>query len=67
VDNSATISTPKKQTTLGSFANFAKHAKTLSEIKQKKSRVTTPKKQTTLGSFAKFARHAKTLCKQKAE
>ena len=44
-----------KQTTLGSFPNFAKHAAKLSEMKPKTESMTTPKKQTTLDSFVTLA------------
>ena len=40
-----------KQTVLGTFPNFAKHAKKLSEMKPKKGGTSTPQKQTTLDSF----------------
>ena len=44
-----------KQTTLGSFPNFAKHAEKLSEMKPKKEGINTPQKQTTLDSFVTLA------------
>lgn len=44
-----------KQTTLGSFPNFEKHAAKLSEMKPKTESMTTPKKQTTLDSFVTLA------------
>ena len=45
-----------KQTVLGAFPNFAKHAEKLSEMKPKKGCTSTPKKQTTLDSFIQLSK-----------
>ena len=53
-----------KQTTLGSFPNFEKHAEKLSNMKPKAKSMTTSK-QTTLGSFPNFEKHAEKLINMK--
>jgi hypothetical protein len=68
ITNVATLATPpkkpkakrpqksmSKQTVLGAFPNFAKHAEKLSEMKPKKGGTSTPKKQTTLDSFIQLS------------